>query len=168
MAKLAGEHYARVYWELHGLETVSFRLFNVFGPRQRPDNAYAAVIPIFIEALRSGSGIQIHGDGKQSRDFTYIDNVVGAYLAAGTAPADQCRGQRLQHWRRRVAQPARSAGPPRTHDRTIGHVTHVDPRAGDVRRSCADCSAAIADLDWEPKVGFEEGLERTVAWFSSR
>jgi UDP-glucose 4-epimerase len=168
VSKLAGEHYSRVYWELHGLETVCIRFFNVFGPRQRPDSAYAAVIPIFISALRSGNEVQLHGDGLQSRDFTYIDDAVAGLLAAVRAPADQCAGRvyniagggeynllELLSVLERLTE-------------TRASVRHVEPRAGDVRRSRADLSAAASDLAWKPRVAFEEGLERTVAWFSAQ
>jgi UDP-glucose 4-epimerase len=166
VSKLAAEHYARVYWELHGLETVSIRLFNVFGPRQRPDSQYAAVIPIFIDAIRAGSTLEIHGDGKQSRDFTYIDNAVAGFLAASQAPAERCAGHAyniavggehslldlLAALERIIGSPA--------------HAVHVEPRPGDVRRSCADFSAAVEDLGWSPGIDFEEGLARTVTWFT--
>ena len=168
VSKMAGEHYARVYWELHSLETVCIRPFNVFGPRQRPDSQYAAVIPLFISALRAGSPPEVHGDGTQTRDFTYIDNVVAGYLAAVEAPAEKCAG--------RVYNLA--AGEEHTLldmladlEKILGTripPVHVDSRAGDVRRSCADYSAARADLGWEPHVGFGEGLARTVAWFVER
>ncbi|MGH9055144.1 MAG: NAD-dependent epimerase/dehydratase family protein [Acidimicrobiales bacterium] len=168
VSKLAGEHYARVYWELHGLETVSLRLFNVFGPRQRPDSAYAAVIPIFIDALRDRVPPRVHGDGLQSRDFTYVSDTVAAYLAAALAPAERCAG--------RVYNVA-AGGEHNLLDllAALGNIigtevdpVHVKPRAGDVRHSCADFSAAHADLGWTPQVGFEDGLARTVAWFAGR
>src|SRR3712207_1783195 len=92
VTKLAGEHYCRVFSELFGLETVSLRYFNVFGPRQRPDSAYAAVIPLFLEALRTGEPPTVHGDGRQSRAFVYVADAVAANLAAATAPAEHCRG----------------------------------------------------------------------------
>ena len=166
VSKLAGEQYARVYSELHGLETVTLRLFNVFGPRQRPDSAYAAVIPLFIAALRSGVPAQIHGDGRQSRDFTYIDDTVSGYLAAATAPAEKCSGRVFniagggEHDLLELLSALE-----RLLDVRIEPV-HADPRAGDVRRSCADNAAARRDLGWSPTVGFEEGLARTVAWLS--
>ncbi|MGH9114280.1 MAG: NAD-dependent epimerase/dehydratase family protein [Acidimicrobiales bacterium] len=168
VSKLAGEQYARVYWELHGLETVSLRLFNVFGPRQRPDSAYAAVIPIFIDALRDRVPPRVHGDGLQSRDFTYVSDTVAAYLAAGRAPAERCAG--------RVYNVA-AGGEHSLLDllAALGGIIgaevdplHVEPRAGDVRHSCADFSAAHADLGWTPEVGFEDGLARTVEWFAGR
>src|SRR5438477_2592946 len=92
VSKLAGEHYCRVFAELYGLETVALRYFNVYGPRQRPDSAYAAVIPLFIDALRSGRPPVVHGDGLQSRDFAFIADVVAANLASATAPANTCSG----------------------------------------------------------------------------
>jgi UDP-glucose 4-epimerase len=167
VSKLAGEHYARVYWELHQLETVSLRLFNVYGPRQRSDSEYAAVIPRFIEALSSGYPPEVHGDGRQSRDFTYVDDAVAAFLTAGTAPAAQCAGRvynvaggREQSLLDLLAVLSRILG--------VGiPARHVEPRPGDVRRSRADSSSAAADLGWGPAVGFEEGLARTVAWFTT-
>src|SRR3954454_22459297 len=92
VTKVAGEHYCHVFTELYGLETVRLRYFNVYGPRQRPDATYAAVIPLFIDALLQGRAPTVHGDGGQSRDFTYITDVVEANLAAGNAPAEQCAG----------------------------------------------------------------------------
>src|SRR5207244_6627276 len=91
VTKLTGEHYCRVFAELYGIETVALRYFNVYGPRQRPDSAYAAVIPLFIEALRTGEPPIVHGDGLQSRDFTFISDVAAANLAAAFAPAGACR-----------------------------------------------------------------------------
>jgi len=166
VSKLAGEHYARVYWELHGLETVSLRLFNVFGPRQRPDSQYAAVIPLFIEALRLGNSPEVHGDGHQSRDFTFVDDTVAAFLAARDTSAERCAGRvyNVGGGRERSLIDLLSAL------EVILMVTipahHVEPRAGDVRHSRADASAAASDLGWEPVVAFEDGLARTVTWFA--
>jgi UDP-glucose 4-epimerase len=167
VSKLAGEHYARVYWELHGLETVTLRLFNVFGPRQRPDSAYAAVIPIFLDAIRHGRPFEVHGDGKQTRDFTYIDDAVGAYLAAAEAPAAGCAGRTYN-----VAGGGEHSilDLVAALEKIIGaeaQPIHVRARAGDVRRSLADCTAATQDLGWSPRVSFTEGLSRTAAWFGS-
>jgi UDP-glucose 4-epimerase len=150
------------------LETVALRLFNVFGPRQRPDSAYAAVIPIFIDALRDKVAPVVHGDGLQSRDFTYIDDTVEAYIAAARAPAERCAGSVYN-----VA----GGGEYTLLDllaalEGIMGVSvapeHTQARAGDVRRSCADARAAGADLGWGTAVGFEEGLRRTVEWLSAR
>src|SRR3954468_25046033 len=93
VTKLTGEHYCRVYTELHGLETVSLRYFNVFGPRQRPDSMYAAVIPLFIDALHRREPPTVHGDGRQSRDFTFIGDVVAANLAALDADVGRASGK---------------------------------------------------------------------------
>jgi UDP-glucose 4-epimerase len=166
VSKLAAEHYARIYWELHGVETVSLRLFNVFGPRQRPDSQYAAVIPLFIDALRSGRSPEVHGDGLQSRDFTYVDDAVTGFVAAATAPAEACAGRSYnvaaegEHTLLELLEILQ---------RLLGtsmEPRHVAPRAGDVRHSRADCAFARAELGWGAKVGFEDGLARTVAWLS--
>jgi UDP-glucose 4-epimerase len=165
VSKLAGEHYCRVYTELHGLETVSLRYFNIYGPRQRPDSAYAAVIPLFIDALRSGDRPIVHGDGMQSRDFTFITDAVAANLAAATAPAELCAGNAYN-----VAGGRRWSLLDLLD--VLGRLLDVDPdpehtapRAGDVRASEADISAAQNDLGYHPKVTFDEGLDITVDWF---
>lgn len=166
VTKMVGEHYARVFAELHGLETVTLRYFNVYGPRQRPDAAYAAVIPLFIAALRAGRAPEVHGDGLQSRDFAFIDDVVAANLAAADAPADACSGKayniaggREQSLLEMLDILGRVIG-------TEIAPVHVAPRVGDVRHSYADLSAATADLGYRPEVSFEDGLARTVAYFA--
>jgi UDP-N-acetylglucosamine/UDP-N-acetyl-alpha-D-glucosaminouronate 4-epimerase len=164
VSKLTVEHYARVYFELHGLETVCLRYFNVFGPRQRPDSEYAAVIPRFATALLEGRAPEVHGDGRQCRDFTFVADAVQANLRAASAPADGCAGRAFN-----VAR-----GEP--HDlldlldvltgltgATVEPV-HVGSRPGDVRRSHADITAARQALGYEPSVTFPEGLARTVKW----
>jgi len=168
VSKLAGEHYCRVFAELYGLETVSLRYFNVYGPRQRPDSAYAAVIPLFIEALRKGGPPLVHGDGFQSRDFTYVDDVVAANVAAATAPAEGCSGRAYN-----VAGGAAYSLVDLLEilGRIIGvepGPEHTEPRPGDVRHTRADVGGAARDLGHRPSVSFEEGLRRTVAWSSSR
>ncbi len=166
VTKMTGEHYLRVYWELFGLETVALRYFNVYGPRQDPNSAYAAVIPKFIASLRAGESPVINGDGLQSRDFAFIDDVVAANIAAATAPAENCAGKAYN-----VA-----GGSERSLLEMLDILreilgsdvqpVHVEPRAGDVRHSFADTSAAKADLGWQPSLDFAEGLRRTVAWFA--
>ncbi len=168
VTKLAGEHYCRVFAHLYGLETLSFRYFNVFGPRQRPDSAYAAVIPLFIDGLRRGDPPIVHGDGRQSRAFTYIDDVVAANLAAAAAPSSACAGQ------------AYNVASGKSYTllellEVLGRILgvtpgprHVEPRPGDIRNSSGDISAARTALGYEPRVGFEEGLQRAVAWFEGR
>ncbi len=164
VTKLAAEHYCRVFAELYGLETVALRYFNVYGPRQRPDATYAAVIPLFVDALLNGREVVVHGDGLQSRDFTYIDDVVAANLAAGSAPADLCSGKAYN------IAPGISAS---LLDilRVLGERLGVTPslrftesRAGDVRRSLADASAADRDLGVRCTIDLDDGLGRTVDW----
>jgi nucleoside-diphosphate-sugar epimerase len=168
VTKLTDEHYARVFWELHGRENVCLRYFNVYGPRQRPDSQYAAVIPLFIDALLTGAAPQVHGDGRQSRDFTFVADAVQANLRAAAAPPDACAGRAFN-----VAH-----GAPHSLldllEILAGEVgvavepVHVEPRAGDVRHSHADIAAARRALGYEPTVGFSEGLAHTLAWFTAR
>lgn len=162
VSKLAGEHYSRVFTELYGLETVSLRFFNVFGPRQRPDAAYAAVIPLFIESIRDGRQPEVHGDGQQSRDFTYISDVVDAVMAAAQAPSLACSGRAfniaggdsfsLLDILAMLEEFIGRTCPPR----------FVDGRPGDVRHTKADISAAARHLGYRPRVSFEEGLRETA------
>src|SRR5205823_13453070 len=165
VTKLAGEHYCRVWSELFGLETVALRYFNVYGPRQRPDSAYAAVIPLFTNALRTGARPIVHGDGQQSRSFAYVDDVVEANLAAAAAPAEACTGKAYN-----IAG-SQSYTLLELLDE-LGKILGVDvnpehtaPRAGDVRHSSARLTAAARDLDWQPTVTLADGLRRTVNWF---
>lgn len=165
VSKLAGEHYCRVYAELFDIETVALRYFNVYGPRQRPESQYAAVIPLFIDALRSGNPPTVHGDGLQSRDFAYIDDVVAANIAAATADSAKCSGKAYN-----IA--GGSAYSLMDLLRILGEIlevtpepVHVDPRPGDVRHTRADITAASQDLGFTPGVTFEDGLRRTADWF---
>jgi UDP-glucose 4-epimerase len=167
VTKLAGEHYCRVFAELYGLETVALRYFNVFGPRQRPDSAYAAVIPLFIDALKAGRSPEVQGDGGQSRDFTFVSDVVAANLAALHAPAATVSGRAYNI----------AGGREITLLEVLGELaeilgvdvepTFVSPRAGDVRHSCADVGAAARDLGFTTAVSFRDGLERTVEWLAA-
>lgn len=164
VSKLAGEHYCRVFAELFGLETVTLRYFNVYGPRQRPDSTYAAVVPLFIRALCLGQAPVVHGDGRQSRDFTFVEDVVDANLAAAVAPAEAASA--------RVFNIACGG----SHSllellEVLGRIMgrrpeplYTEPRAGDIRNSQADVGAARRALGFEAKVSFEEGLRRTVSW----
>jgi UDP-glucose 4-epimerase len=166
VSKLASEHYARVFWELFGLETVSLRYFNVFGPRQRPDSQYAAVIPLFIDAFRTRTSPEVHGDGLQSRHFAYIDDVVSANVLAATVPAERVAGHAYNIG---GGTPCSLLDLLSELERIMGPTEaprHTGPRAGDVKHTFADLSAARADLGYEPRVGIPEGLERTVAWFT--
>ena len=168
VTKLAGEHYARVFWELHGLETVCLRYFNVFGPRQRPDTQYAAVIPLFVEALLAGEAPVVHGDGRQSRDFTYVADTVAANLLAAEAPAEACAGRAFNIARGRPASLLDLLAALTAELGVEVTPVHAPARAGDVRHSHADIAEARTRLGFEPSVSLEEGLARTLAWFRSR
>jgi len=167
VSKLAGEHYCRVAAELYGLETLSLRYFNVFGPRQRPDSAYAAVIPLFIDALSTGRPPTVHGDGRQSRSFVYIDDAVAANLGAAAAPVEACQGQAYNvAGRRRIDLLELLAILASILDVDVEPV-HTAPRPGDVRQSEGDISLAARALGWSPRVALEDGLATTVEWFSA-
>jgi UDP-glucose 4-epimerase len=164
LSKLAGEHYGRLFHSLYGLRTFSLRYFNVFGPRQNPKSQYAAVIPLFVEALRAGRAPVIYGDGEQTRDFTFVDDVIAANLACCQAPDSAAGGVFNVAWGHRVSvnELALRIG------RLLGHTIepiHEPARAGDVRDSQADATRAREQLGWVPKVTFEDGLQRTINWF---
>ena len=159
VAKLAAERFCVSFTRIYGIETVALRYFNVFGPRQDPSSQYAAVVPRFIRQVADGEPVTVHGDGGQSRDFTYVENVVRANLLAADAPA---AGRVLNI----------ATGSSETVDAladTIGRLlgrpvdkTYGPAQAGDVRESWADVSAAREAIGYEPVVGFEEGLRRTI------
>ena len=156
VAKLAGEHYCAAFSKVYGLETVRLRYFNVFGPRQSPDSPYAAVIPRFMQAMLAGQPPRIHGDGRQSRDFTYVANVVQANLQAAEAPNVSGRvyniacGQRITLLE--LVEKLNSLLGTRI------QPIHEEPRPGDVRHSQADISRAEADLAFSPRIDLEWGL----------
>jgi UDP-glucose 4-epimerase len=166
VSKLAAERYCVSFARVYGLETVTLRYFNVFGPRQDPTSQYAAVVPRFIAAIDAGEPVPVHGDGEQSRDFTYVDNVVEANVLA--AEVDGASGAVLN-----VA-----TGEPRSVNAladAIGDVLgkpvereFLPPRAGDVRDSWADVGEARRVLGWEPRVGLEEGLRLAAEAFLAR
>jgi len=164
--KLIGEQYCQLFTRLYGLETVTTRFFNVFGPRQQPGSPYSGVISLFIEALASGKSPLVHGDGRQTRDFTFVGDVVTGVLRSCEAPniagevINVAGGGRislldlirtLQGILKQNAQP-----------------TFGPSREGDVRDSQADIEKARRHLDFAPAVSFEDGLQQTVAWFQSR
>ena len=164
--KLVGEYYARVFTEVYSLETVALRFFNVFGPRQDPGSPYSGVISVFLDALIHRRPPAIFGDGEQSRDFTYVENIVHLCLNAAQAPQAAGRmynggtGARVtlnQAWQ--MLQRIEGVEIP---------PLYAPPRPGDVRHSQADISAASRDLGYQPTVDFEEGLRRTLAWYKER
>jgi len=162
-AKLAAEHYCRAFTATYGLETVAIRYFNVFGPRQDPDSPYSAVIPLFITAMLAGRQPTIFGDGLQSRDFTFVANVVHANLLAAQASGVAGRMFNVANGRSTnllelIAVLNHLLG-------TDVKPVHADPRPGDVRESLADITQARKMLGYEPQVGFQEGLRRSIDYY---
>lgn len=162
--KLTGELYARLFWKLYGLETVSLRYFNVFGPRQNPASEYAAVIPKFITAMMRDESPTIFGDGGQSRDFTHVRNVVDANLAACAAPRDACGQVCNIACGDRIALNELVAMINRVLGKTIA-PKYAPPRAGDIQHSQADVSLAGKLLNWTPRTTFADGLAETIDWY---
>lgn len=193
LTKLAGEYYCRIFSENLGLETVSLRYFNVYGPRQSLDDEYAVVIPKFIHCILNNEPPPIFGNGKQSRDFTYIDNVVEANLLAATAPLTPQRHKNTKSQGLTAKCYPLNANPysltanhyplvfnvangePHTVLELVDVLTRIignpvepvfmPPRPGDVFKTLADISQAKKYLGYEPKVGFEEGLRKTVEYW---
>jgi UDP-glucose 4-epimerase len=163
VAKLGGEYYCQTFTRVYGLETVCLRYFNVFGPQQDPTSQYAAVIPLFITQILDGKAPTIHGNGLQSRDFTYIDNVVHGNLLAAKAPKAVGQVMNLATGGRvnllelveKINHQLGTSIPP----------IHVESRAGDIKHSRASIDKARALLDYEPVVSFDEGLRRTIDWY---
>ena len=163
VSKLGAEEYLKVFSSVYGMDTLSLRYFNVFGPHQRPDGAYAAAIPKFVWAALRAKPVTIYGDGEHSRDFSYVDNAVQANLLAASAPralrgevVNVATGRRVS-LNDLVARIGRVLGCEIT-------VEHTDPRPGDVRHSLADVSRAAELFGYEPLVGWEDGLGPTAAF----
>lgn len=164
VAKLAAEYYCHAFHNVYDLETICLRYFNVFGPRQDPDSPYSAVIPLFVTAMLAGQRPTVFGDGQQSRDFTFVDNVVHGNLLAADAPS-AVAGQSYNL----------ADGNSTTLLELIALLNqmlglaieplHQPPRVGDVRESRADISRARESLGYEPQVGFEEGLRRSIDYY---
>jgi UDP-N-acetylglucosamine/UDP-N-acetyl-alpha-D-glucosaminouronate 4-epimerase len=162
VAKLTGEHYCAAFTQVYGLETVRLRYFNVFGPRQTPDSPYAAVIPLFLRAMLAGRSPHVHGDGHQSRDFTFVEDAVQANLLAAEAPGASGKVYNIACGRRTSLLAL------------IGRMNELlgtdilpsyrDPRPGDVRHSQADISRAQTDLGYRPRTDVETGLRRCLEW----
>ncbi|MCR4407329.1 MAG: SDR family oxidoreductase [Anaerolineae bacterium] len=163
VSKLAGEHYCQVFTEVYGLETVCLRYFNVFGPRQDPTSQYAAVIPLFITALLRGQSPTVYGDGRQSRDFTYVSNNVQANLLAATTPGVAGQVFNIACGKSYTLLELLDALKDILDMNVI--PVHAPPRPGDVRHSLADISRAQQVLGYRVGVSFEEGLQRTVDWY---
>ena len=167
VAKLASEHYMVSFYRCYKLETVALRYFNVFGPRQDPSSQYSGVMAKFISQMLAGQSPTMFGDGEQSRDFTYIDNVVEANLLACKAPASEVAG--------RVFNVATARGVDLNETFQVlkkltgytGEVKYGPERTGDVKHSVADISRTEKHLGYKPKVNFEEGLARTIEWYKA-
>lgn len=166
VAKLVGEYYCQVFTRVYGLETVSLRYFNVFGPRQDPGSHYSGVVSRFISSLLSGERPVIYGDGEQSRDFTYIDNVVGANLSAATAEAASGKVINVANGQRITLNELLAELKDLTGKQDVT-AEYLEPRVGDVRHSLADITRAREFLGYESKVGLREGLQRTIDWWKS-
>lgn len=165
LQKYVGEQYCQLFTSLYGLETVTTRYFNVFGPRQAPDSQYSGVISLFIKALLAGQSPVIHGDGRQTRDFTYVTNVVDGVLRAATT--EKVAGEVIN-----IATGGRISLLELVRALQLILGTNVAPtfspsRQGDVKDSQADIFKARKMLGYEPTVPFEEGLRHTVAWFKT-
>jgi UDP-glucose 4-epimerase len=168
VAKLASEYYMISFCRCYGLETVCLRYFNIFGPRQDPSSPYSGVLAKFITQMLNGEQPTILGDGKQSRDFTYVDNAVEANLLACKAPAGEVAGRVFNVATGRRIDLNETFRVLKKLIGYTGEVRYGPERAGDVKHSLADMSQAETHLGYRPKVDFEEGLRRTIEWYRSR
>ena len=162
-AKLAGEFYCQSFFHSFGLETVGIRYFNVFGPRQDPDSPYSAVIPLFITWMLNGVSPTVYGDGLQSRDFTFVQNVVDANLLAATT--DGIGGRVFNAANGKSVDLLTLIQLLNKYLGTQIDPVHREPRVGDVRESLADINSAMKELGYEPRVGFEDGLKRSIDYY---
>jgi nucleoside-diphosphate-sugar epimerase len=166
VAKLVGEYYSQVFTRVYGLETISLRYFNVFGPRQDPSSQYSGVISRFVSALLREEDLVIYGDGEQSRDFTYIDNVVDANIKASETVKgigqviNIANGERIS-LNKLLKQLKDLTGKPNA------AAQYLEARSGDVRHSLADITRAREFLGFEPKVDLRTGLKRTLDWWKN-
>lgn len=164
-AKLAGENYCHAYFHTWGLKTICLRYFNVFGPRQDPDSPYSAVIPLFVTRILAGQPPTVFGDGNQSRDFTYVENVVAANRLALKATSEACgtsyniANGRSVTLNQLLAQIAEKLG-----NRDV-QPDYQPPRPGDIRDSMADISLAIRNLGYDPQIDFATGLARSIDYY---
>jgi len=164
VGKLVGEYYCQVFTHVYGLETVSLRYFNVFGPRQDPTSQYSGVISRFMSALMTGAQPVIYGDGEQSRDFTYISNVVDANMRAAESAAASGEIINIANARRTTLNELLETMKKVT-GRSSVTARHEPPRAGDVRDSLADLTRARTLLGYQPRVNLEDGLRLTFEWW---
>jgi nucleoside-diphosphate-sugar epimerase len=166
VAKLVGEYYCQVFTRVYGLETVSLRYFNVFGPRQDPSSQYSGVVSRFISSLLTNERPVIFGDGEQSRDFTYIDNVVSANLKAATSTGGIGMVVNIANGERITLNALLAELKDLTGKNDVT-AEYREARVGDVRHSLADTTRARELLNYEPIVGLREGLQHTIEWWKS-
>jgi UDP-glucose 4-epimerase len=165
--KLACEAYLRAYASVYGMQTLCLRYFNVFGPYQDPQGAYAAVIPAFVASILANKQPVVFGDGEQSRDFCYIDNVCNANWLAANAPAEACKGQALNIACMRATSLNQILQMLNKLLKTKVDPIYKETRAGDVKHSLADCSLARSTIGYVPQVFFDEGLTRAIDWYKA-
>ena len=165
VAKLAGEKYCQVFTHTYGLETVALRYFNVFGLGQDPKSQYAAVMPLFITAFLDGKQITINGDGEQSRDFTFVENVIQANVKAAMAP--KASGEVFNVACENSTSLNRIIDLLRTYTEVDTEVIHGPDRAGDIKHSLASIEKARELMDYNPGVSVESGLRMSVEWYRS-
>ena len=164
LTKMVNEQYGKLYTEVYGLECIGLRYFNVFGRRQDPNSQYAAVIPKFIKSLKAGEQVQIYGDGEQSRDFTYIENVIEANLKSCLAPKDACgQAYNIAYGERFTIN--------QMYDLMCKELDiqlkpiYTEPRPGDIKHSLADTSKAQTLLSYDPDWSFKDGFTEAVNWY---
>ena len=167
VAKLAGELYMQSFTRVYGLETVVIRYFNVFGPWQDPTSHYSGILAIFTMKMLAGETPTIYGDGEQSRDFTFIQNVVHGNLLASEAPAERVSGKVFNIATGNRVTLNQTVEILRRATGYTGEVRYAAERSGDVKHSLADISRAKESFGYEPLVDFNEGIERTVAWYKA-
>jgi len=164
--KIAGECYMQAYAAAYGMETVCLRYFNVFGPQQDPFGAYAAVIPAFVSNLLRGERPRVFGDGEQTRDFCYIENVCHANWLAAHAPAQQCNGSPVNIACNTAVSLNQILGKLKSLMKSDIQAEYLPPRVGDIKHSLADISLAEKMIGYRPLVSFDEGLERAIHWYT--
>ena len=164
LQKLVGEYYCGVFAGVWGVETVALRYFNVYGPRQDPSSPYSGVLSIFLRCAIERRAPTIFGDGEQSRDFTFVEDVAELNLKAASAP-EMFRGRCTTAATAAASRSTRRGGWCRSWKASTSRPNTVPPRAGDVRDSQADITAAVRDLGHAPRFSFEEGMRRTLDWY---
>ncbi len=167
VTKKLNEQYAAVFADLYGMEVVGFRYFNIFGPRQNPTGAYAAAIPLFIDGLLNNTPVYINGDGLQSRDFTFVSNVVKANMLALTAPSEKVRGQVFNIAAGGSTSVLDIFNALKKHSGSSVNATHREDRKGEIRDSCADISKAKNALSYTPELQVDQGIRLTLRSFLS-